>query len=479
MIILFFFAAQSQNEKPKKGVLFYQTFDSKASYENWVVTSLSNYSDSWKVHTPMKPRTDIFERMLTIKTKDNYSAISIKFNEPIILSKDKPFILQYEMRAQNNLTCSGGYIKLFDDVNFNQNIFSNETKHLLMFGPDVCMEKNQIGFLFHHKNPKTGNVVEKSMIDPPTTPKDNLNHLYTLIINPNGKFKILLDNEIVKTNDFMKSFDPPIIPPKFVKDSKAKKPDDWDEREYIEDPSAPIPTETDKSKRYIPDPENILPPKGWIETEEPLINDPNSKKPNDWDDELFGEWNPFQIINPKCINVIGCGKYIPPLIGNPNHVKNYIPNYIKNPYYKGKWEPPEIENPEYFEDFKPYLFPPITAIGFEIHNSDSDISFNNILISNDEKEVIEWNKQFFIPRKKNQLNSVTTSTPTPEPTVERSGFSKEKVSILYASLWQIKDSWLDLYNESKSATLFITICIILIPILIMCFGIFILKKCIF
>ena len=34
------------------------------------------------------------------------------------------------------------------------------------------------------------------------------------------------------------------------------------------------------------------------------------------------------------------------------------------------------------------MFPPITAIGFEIHNSDSDISFNNILISNDEKEVM-------------------------------------------------------------------------------------------
>lgn len=44
------------------------------------------------------------------------------------------------------------------------------------------------------------------------------------------------------------------------------------------------------------------------------IPDPDAKKPEDWDDEMDGEWEP-------------------PMIDNPD--------------YKGEWKPKQIDNPDY------------------------------------------------------------------------------------------------------------------------------------
>ena len=83
--------------------------------------------------------------------------------------------------------------------------------------------------------------------------------------------------------------------------------------------------------KKIPDP-NAKKPDGWLDDAPENIPDPNAKRPADWDDEEDGEWEAPQIANPKCTE-IGCGKWKPPMIDNPN--------------YKGKWEPPMITNPKY------------------------------------------------------------------------------------------------------------------------------------
>ncbi len=41
-------------------------------------------------------------------------------------------------------------------------------------------------------------------------------------------------------------------------------------------------------------------PKGWLDAEPAWINDPKAAKPDDWDDEEDGDWEPSQITNPKC-----------------------------------------------------------------------------------------------------------------------------------------------------------------------------------
>lgn len=64
----------------------------------------------------------------------------------------------------------------------------------------------------------------------------------------------------------------------WTQDPEAKKPDDWDEREKIDDPDDTKPEDWDKPE-HIPD--------------------PDAKKPDDWDDEMDGEWEPPMIDNPE------------------------------------------------------------------------------------------------------------------------------------------------------------------------------------
>lgn len=387
---------------PDNGVLFFQSFDGKAHYDGWKTTSLSNYSGIWKIQTPPAPRTDIFEKMLVQTSQDLYSAISTLLPNPISY-ENKPFVLQFEVRGFKNITCSGAYIKLFADPHFNQETFSNETKQFLMFGPDVCHKKRIVQFAFYHENPTTHTKIEKSLIDPPTAFKDDLNHLYTLIIRPDGTYSILIDNKTVKKGKFIDSFHPSIIPPKQIPDPSSHKPKDWDSRKFIEDDS--YQRKSPKSEvQFIPDPTKLNPPKGWLINEPPYIEDKQYTRPHNWDDELLGEWKPPLIANPKC--VVGCGQYHPPLVANPDYVDTTEKRMIPNPNYKGEWKAPIIDNPEYFVDLTPYHFPTFYAMGFELLSSDGQIGFNNILIANDEKEVLRWNSKFWESRKKTQAKTL-------------------------------------------------------------------------
>lgn len=62
-------------------------------------------------------------------------------------------------------------------------------------------------------------------------------------------------------------------------DPNAKKPEDWDERERIADPEDKKPAGYDDIPASIPDPE--------------------AKKPEDWNDEDDGDWEPPTIPNPE------------------------------------------------------------------------------------------------------------------------------------------------------------------------------------
>ncbi|KAB5555968.1 hypothetical protein DKX38_006877 [Salix brachista] len=68
-----------------------------------------------------------------------------------------------------------------------------------------------------------------------------------------------------------------LFPPKTIKDPEAKKPEDWDYKEYIPDPE-------DKK------------PEGYEDIPKEIPN-PAAKKPEDWDDEEDGEWTAPTISN--------------------------------------------------------------------------------------------------------------------------------------------------------------------------------------
>ena len=132
--------------------------------------------------------------------------------------------------------------------------------------------------------------------------------MYTLIVNPDGTYEVLIDNESAQKGAIEEDWD--ILPPKKIKDPEAKKPEDWDDRAKIDDPEDSKPEDFDQ-------PEHVA--------------DPDATKPEDWDDDMDGEWEP-------------------PMIDNPDYKGEWKPRQIDNPEYKGKWVHPEIDNPEYNAD---------------------------------------------------------------------------------------------------------------------------------
>jgi calreticulin len=176
---------------------------------------------------------------------------------------------------------------------------------------------------------------------------DEFTHVYRLVVKSDNTYKVLIDGEVVEKGELEKDWD--FLAPKTIKDPEAKKPEDWDDRAKIDDPE-------DKK------------PDDWEQPE--YIADPDATKPEDWDDEMDGEWEP-------------------PQINNPAFKGEWKPKQIDNPAYKGQWVHPEIANPEYSPDDKLYLQPQVCGVGFDLWQVKSGTIFDNILISDNEKEADE------------------------------------------------------------------------------------------
>ncbi len=90
---------------------------------------------------------------------------------------------------------------------------------------------------------------------------DVFTHLYTLIVNPDGTYEVLIDNEKVESGTLTDDWD--FLPPKEIKDPEAKKPEDWDDREKIDDPEDSKPEDWDKPE-HIADPDATKVLISWI-----------------------------------------------------------------------------------------------------------------------------------------------------------------------------------------------------------------------
>merc|ERR1712183_961176 len=157
--------------------------------------------------------------------------------------------------------------------------------------------------------------------------KNELSHLYTLIIKPDNTFEVKVDNKSVRSGNLEDEFE--FLEKKEIKDPSKEKPKDW----------------VDDAK--IPDPEDKK-PDGYDDIPEE-IPDPDASKPDDWDDEDDGEWEA-------------------PMIDNPDYKGPWSPTMIDNPDYKGPWIHPMIPNPEYSYDDSMYKVckDGCTHVGFEL-----------------------------------------------------------------------------------------------------------------
>ena len=127
------------------------------------------------------------------------------------------------------------------------------------------------------------------------------------------------------------------------------------------------------------------------------VDDSEAEKPEDWDDEEDGEWEPPKISNPRCEEAPGCGEWKRPMKANPAYKGKWRAPMIDNPTYQGIWAPRQIPNEDYFELEKPNL-EAVAAIGIEIWTMQDGILFDNILVAHDEKVAEEYRKTTWEPK---------------------------------------------------------------------------------
>lgn len=63
--------------------------------------------------------------------------------------------------------------------------------------------------------------------------KDKQPHLYQLIIQPDNSYSISVDHKIINEGSLLTDFVPPVNPPQEIDDPNDRKPVDWDERERV------------------------------------------------------------------------------------------------------------------------------------------------------------------------------------------------------------------------------------------------------
>lgn len=276
-----------------------------------------------------------------IQTSQDAKFYGLSHDFKAFSNKDKPLVLQFTVKHEQNIDCGGGYAKLFD-CSLDQTEMHGDSPYLIMFGPDICGPgTKKVHVIFNYKGK---NLLTKKEI---RCKDDVFTHLYTLIVNPDGTYEVLIDNEKAESGSLEEDWD--FLPPKEIKDPEASKPEDWDDREKIDDP--------EDSK-----------PEDWDQPEH--VADPDATKPEDWDDEMDGEWEP-------------------PMIDNPDYKGEWKPRQIDNPAYKGKWIHPMIANPEYdaSEASAVGKFDEVCKIGFDLWQVKSGTIFDNILITDDPAEA--------------------------------------------------------------------------------------------
>ncbi|XP_074320061.1 calreticulin-3-like [Silene latifolia] len=284
-----------------------------------------------------------------IQTHNDAKHFAISAKIPELSNKNRTLVIQYSVKFEQDIECGGGYLKLLSGY-VNQKKFGGDTPYSLMFGPDLCgtqTKKLHVIVSYQGQNYPIRKDLECET--------DKLTHFYTFIIRPDATYSVLVDNREKDSGSLYTDWD--ILPPRKIKDVKAKKPADWEVKEYIDDP-------------------NDIKPKGYdsIPAE---IPDPKAKEPDSWDEDEDGIWRA-------------------PKIPNPAYKGPWKPKKIKNPNYKGKWRTPWIDNPEFEDDPDLYVLRPIKYVGIEVWQVKAGSVYDNILLCDDPQYAKQIVEDYFI-----------------------------------------------------------------------------------
>ncbi|KAH7338696.1 calnexin [Rhizoctonia solani] len=402
---------------------------SKATKKTPVGGETFSYVGQWEVEESSVRPAIVGDKGLVAKSKASHHAISAPLATPLDPT-GKPFVVQYEAKFQKGGNCGGGYLKLLEE-GYTSSEFSDKTPWVVMFGQDLTCPGSKVHFIFRHQNPITKEWEEKHLKSAPAPHVGENTNLYTLIVNPDNTFEILINNESNTKGNLLESFEPPVNPSKEIDDPEDKKPADWVDEDKIPDPAASKPEDWDEdAPREIPD-EEATQPEGWL-TDEPLtIPDPDAEKPEEWDDEEDGDWIAPTVPNPKCTEGPGCGTWVRPMKANPAYKGKWSAPMIDNPAYKGPWAPRKIANPNYFEDLHPANLNKIGGVGIEIWTMTEDILFDNIYVGTSPEDAAKLAKQTFVVKQKIEKELADAEKPKDETKEEETPvFAEQPVAFL-------------------------------------------------
>jgi len=331
-------------------VYFKDDFTDSNWEKRWVVSDWkqsNGEAGKWVLSAGKYHTNEAKERGLQTSQDARFYAISAAHEE--FSNKGKTLYIQYSLKHEQNIDCGGGYIKLVGaDQLSDQTQFqggADETKYNVMFGPDVCGYTKKIHFILSKKG--TNHLIKEEI----PFDNDEYTHLYTAALLPDNTFKVYVDGVEKKSGSIPELWD--ILPPKKINDPSQSKPADWVDERLIDDPN-------DKK------------PEGYDDIPAE-ISDPDSTKPDDWDNELDGDWEA-------------------PKIPNPEFKGPWAPKRIENPLYKGPWVHPQIDNPEFKDDSELYAFPSFKYVGIDIWQVKSGSIFSHFLLTDDwdtAKAVVE------------------------------------------------------------------------------------------
>ncbi|KAF5392514.1 hypothetical protein D9757_002225 [Collybiopsis confluens] len=364
-----------------------------------------SYVGEWKVEDPLVQQIE-GDLGLVAKSKAAHHAISAPFAKPVDF-KEKPLVVQYEVKYQKGGNCGGGYLKLLEDgFQTSGKEFSDTTPWVVMFGPDLTCPGTKIHFIFRHRNPITGEVEEKHLKSSPKPSIEKLAGLYTLIVKPDNTYEVLINGESLSSGSLLEDFDPAVNPPAEIDDSEDKKPEDWVDTQKIADPDATKPEDWNEEAPYEISDEEAEKPEGWLDDEPSVVPDPDAEKPEEWDDEEDGDWIAPTVANPKCLEAPGCGEWkrqVFPMKANPEYKGKWYAPMIDNPEYKGPWAPRKIANPNFFEDLNPVKsLSKIGGVGIELWTMTEDILFDNIYVGHSVEDAKSFASETYDIKKKHE-----------------------------------------------------------------------------
>lgn len=373
-----------------KSIHFYEGFDGSDPFiaGKWGKSTVEKYENQkvlLKTVTNPLPGFENDKGLELTQDGRQFYGIYSKFSEALHFSNEengKDFVIQYELKLQESISCSGAYLKLPRvSPELDLTVMDNETPYTVMFGVDKCgSDTNKVHFILQFQNPLSGEWEEKHATDVPLPKLDKKTHLYTLLINRDNSYEIFIDKKSAKKGFLLTSMNPSIQPPAMIPDPSDSKPHDWVDDEKMTDPDDKKPEDWDEDQpRKIADPKAIKPVK-WDENAPRQIPDPTAVKPDDWDDEEDGEWEAPLIDNPVCENP-GCGPWSAPMIANPKFKGKWSARKIPNPAYKGVWYQKNMTNPAFYEVKDPFVvLPDIAGVAIEVHTNNAGIHFDNILV---------------------------------------------------------------------------------------------------